>query len=269
MQHLTYRNVPFELADDGGATSFFVFGVRKSGSSILNSMVAALASHRQLPFLDIGGALFAAGVKVSDWQHDAALGGLLRRGNVYGGFRNFPAGLVGHVLYREAPKVLLVRDPRDALVSEYFSNAYSHSLPQAGEGREQMLDLRREALQSPIDRFVVERAPAMAQTLREYRVLLADPRVRVFRYEDVITEKRRLLADVSAHFGWAVAPGYVDKIMSWADVLPDAEDPTRFVRKVLPGDHLSKLTPAMIARLDDLLADEMKAFGYARSVPAS
>jgi len=269
MQRIIYRNVAFDLADRAAAKSFFVFGVRKSGSSILNSMVAALAADQGLPFLDIGGALFAAGVKVSDWQFDPDLGGLMKGGNIYGGFRNCPVGLLGHAAYRASPKILLVRDPRDALVSEYFSNAYSHSLPQSGEGRDQMLDLRREALRSPIERFVIERAPAMAQTLREYRVLLGDPLLRIFRYEDIITDKRRLLAEVATHFGWTVAPGYVDKIMSWADVLPDTEDPTRFVRKVLPGDHRAKLAPAVIVQLDELLADEMAAFGYRRGAPAS
>ena len=56
-------------------------------------------------------------------------------GRVYGGFRSMPLVFAQSELYRRSRKILLVRDPRDALVSEYFSLAYSHGLPEAeGDG---------------------------------------------------------------------------------------------------------------------------------------
>jgi hypothetical protein len=265
---LTYRDVPFELADEAGRPCWFVYGVRKSGSSIFNSMVHALAMRQQLHWVDVPGDLFKGGVTVGAWQGDAGLAGLLRPGNVYGGFRNFPAGFIDAPLHRASPKVLLVRDPRDALVSEYFSNAYSHSLPAAGDARSQMLDLRREALQQPIEDYVLARADAMTHTLEEYLPLLADPLLRVFRYEDVIARKRVLLTEVGRHFGWAVEPDYLDKVLSWADQQPAEEDPTRFVRKVTPGDHLDKLRPDVIRELDRRLAPVLGAYGYAECAVA-
>jgi hypothetical protein len=259
----SYAGVSFPLEVQRTGPCRFVFGIRKSGSSILNSMAAALAQRQCQPFVDVGGTLFAAGVAVTQWQHDPALATLLRPGHVYGGFRNFPTGLAVHRLYREAPKVLLVRDPRDALVSEYFSNAYSHSLPRLGQAREQMLDLRRNALAQSIDAQVLQRAPAMARTLNEYLALVADPLARVFRYEDVIGRKRRFLRDISDHFDWPDDERFLDLVLSWADVMPTDEDPTRFVRKVAPGDHLDKLSPPVIKQITALMSAEMRAFGYA------
>lgn len=265
---LSYRDVRFELDDQPGRPCWFVYGVRKSGSSIFNSMVHALAQRQGVSWVDLPGDLFKGGVTVGAWQDDPALATLLRPGNVYGGFRNCPLGFVSSPLHRDAAKVLLVRDPRDALVSEYFSNAYSHSLPAAGDARSQMLDLRSEALRQPIADYVLARADAMARTLDEYRPLVSDPRLKVFRYEDVILDKRTLLQDVARHFGWTVDAGYLDQVLAWADQQPSEEDPTRFVRKVTPGDHLEKLDAGVIRVLDRRLAPVLEAFGYAHRAAA-
>jgi hypothetical protein len=259
---ITYKQVEFSLSADTAAPAYFVLGVRKSGSSILNNMVAALAQKQGLPFVDIPGQLFKAGRKVVEWQHDPAMATLLSGGNVYGGFRNCPIGLAQHRTYVASRKILLVRDPRDALVSEYFSNAFSHSLPREGNGRDQMLALRDEALKTSIESFVIERAPWMARTLSEYARLVNDPQLKLYRYEEVITHKRTLLESIGEHFAWRLDTQHLGEVLEWADVLPEEERPTAFVRHVLPGDHRNKLSPGVIARLDVLLAESMRLFGY-------
>jgi len=262
MTDKVYKGVRFELSASEQKPAVFVLGVRKSGSSILNSMVTALAESQGMPFIDVAGKLFAAGVKVVDWQNDAAMAGLIAPGNVYGGFRNCPTGLLGEPLYLACKKVLLVRDPRDALVSEYFSNAYSHSLPKEGEGREQMMALRQEALQASLESFVVDRCGPMRKTLMEFAPMLKDPSLKVFKYEAVIGAKRQLLHDICRHFNWQVSEQHITNILSWADVMPDEERPTEFVRRVSPGDHIDKLSPATIARLNELLRQPMDLLGY-------
>jgi hypothetical protein len=256
--------VSFALSDNADAPPpCFVLGVRKSGSSILNSMVIALARRQNLPFVDIAGQFFKAGHRVDAWQRDPGLATLVRGGNVYGGFRNAPLGLKDCAAYTTAPKVLLVRDPRDALVSEYFSNAYSHSMPAAaGKGLESMQQIRQVALSSSVEAYVLDRAELMARTMMEYAPLADDPATRVFRYEDVILDKRRLMADISHHFKWPVDDNHLGLVLKWADVVPDGERPTEFVRRVVPGDHRNKLSPEAIRRLDLLLEAPMKTFGY-------
>ena len=261
---VSYRDVvQFELTDDGQSGPYFVLGVRKSGSSILNSMVHALADMNNRNYIDVAGKLFDAGVPVSEWQADPALADILAPGNVYGGFRNAPKGFFGTPLFEAGLKILLVRDPRDALVSEYFSNAYSHSLPQEGELRDGMLALRESALQSSIEEYVGQMARSLKRVLREYMRVAKDPSCRLFRYEEVIFDKGALLEEVCAHFGWTITGGQKEAILGWADVRPTEERPTEFVRRVTPGDHRGKLSPSMIGKLDAMFAMEMKHFGYA------
>jgi hypothetical protein len=260
---LRYRNTAeFVVADNEEQQSYFVFGVRKSGSSILNSIVGALAGMNGVPFIDVAGSLFKSGLRVSDWQNDSELRELLRPGNVFGGFRNFPIGLASAPRFREWRKILMVRDPRDALVSEYFSNAYSHSIPQGGSGRSAMLAERDAALSSDLQSYVLRMAPSLRRALREYSPLVGDPTVRIVRYEDRILQKRALIGDICAFFSWSVSDENVGHILGWADIVPDAERPTAFVRRVRPGDYVEKLTLATIRDLNMLFAEELSRFGY-------
>jgi hypothetical protein len=258
-----YRELlEFDIADDSSKALFFLFGVRKSGSSILNSMVNVIAEANGVSYVDVAGTFFRNGHPVSTWQRDPELQVLLRPGNLYAGFRNCPMGLAGDPRFIAGRKVLMVRDPRDALVSEYYSNAYSHSVPQSGKARQEMLAHREQALQSAIDAYVLKRAPAFRQTLREYASLPPGENLKILRYEDFITRKRALIGELCSHFAWSISDRLVDQILGWADVIPAAERPTEFVRKVLPGDHRDKLRPATIEQLNGILHAEMELYGY-------
>lgn len=259
---IKFAGVDFDIRRADGP-SFMMFGVRKSGSSIMNAMVAALAQFNRVHYVDIAGLLFAKGVTVAAWQNDETMAALLHGGNLFGGFRNAPLGILRHPVTLASKKILLVRDPRDALVSEYFSSAYSHSIPEEGEGREQMLENRTRALQASVGEYVLREAQSFARTLHEYRQFLVMPGLRLYRYEDAIMHKRGFLTDICAHFGWTVSAGQLDQILGWADVMPEEERPTSFVRKVVPGDHKDKLDGATIARLNAILQPELVALGYA------
>lgn len=255
------KAIEYRIADTGGAFQF-VLGVRKSGSSILNSIVTALAEMNDVNYVDIAGKLFKEGISVETWQSSAELRRIIRGGNVYGGFRNAPLGLLKGGQYASVPKILLVRDPRDALVSEYFSNAYSHSLPAEGTAREQLLTQRASALSRSVEDYVLARAPDMRKTLLEYLAIMEYNDVIVMKYEDYILRKRDLISTICDVFGWKVSDVQVANILSWADVVPKSERPTEFVRRVTPGDHKEKLGVAAIQSLEQLLGREMRAFGY-------
>jgi hypothetical protein len=260
---LTFAGVPFEIRCGDKRPAWFLFGVRKSGSSIMNAMGAALARMNDVNFVDVAGKLFEKGVAVPAWQGDAAMGELLYGGNLYGGFRNAPFALARHPLFHAGRSALLVRDPRDALVSEYFSNAYSHSIPSEGEARDLMLQQRASALRASIGEYVRRMAPALRNTLREYLPFLESRNLRLYRYESAILDKRSFLKDLCTHFGWQVTEHQLDLILGWADVIPSEENPTQFVRKVLPGDHREKLDAETIEALNTLLREELRLFGYA------
>jgi hypothetical protein len=259
------RRVAFEV-QNAGSGPYFLLGVRKSGSSVLNNICHALAQLNQRSFVPVGDIFFAANVVSGDWLGDPALRGLIRGGNIYGGFRDMPLALQGMPAFDAAPKILMVRDPRDALVSEYFSNAYSHSIPETTGSADavaaQMLAKRQEALAQEIGGFVLGAARAMNTTLQQYMILLRDPHTLVLKYEDMVFDKAALIGHLCRQFGLHAREAEVAQILGWADKRPDMENPRAFVRKVTPGDHRAKLDSATITRLNAILAPSMAMFGY-------
>ncbi len=252
----------FEVRQKPELPILFALGVRKSGSSLMNLMLLDLAEANGWPVVLLPDRAFAAGYRYPDWNGNPELFRILRRGNLYAGFRDAPSGLFGRPAFKEAKKILLVRDPRDALVSEYFSSAFSHQLP-AERAEESLIAQRREeALEQSVEQYVLAQAKQLNRTIDAYRPLLGDPNLKLFRYEDVIFDKARWIAEIADHFGWQAPDDLVARILAERDVVPDAEQPTAFIRKVTPGDHREKLTAQGLQRLHAILSPTWGRLGY-------
>src|SRR5436190_5296319 len=64
---------------------------------------------------------------------------------------------------RDKRAIFMVRDPRDLLVSQYYSTAFSHAISPVPEIRDRQLEARRRALRASVDAFALKRAGAMAR----------------------------------------------------------------------------------------------------------
>ena len=259
------RQLVFDLDTCRRGPAFFLLSVRKCGSTLFNGLGMALADANEVPFFDAR-RFFLENIPVTQFLGDSGLLAALFPGNAYGGFRNMPRAFAEAELFVAGPKILLVRDPRDALVSEYFSNAYSHPIPlphrEGSDVTRLMLSQRLQARCLSIDESVLRRASGMTETMMEYATLVGSPSVTVVKYEDYIFDKAGLMRLIAECFDWNCDDGLIQRTLQWADVRPASEDPRAFVRQVTPGDHRNKLAPETIRCLDDLLAPAMNLFDY-------
>jgi hypothetical protein len=258
--------VTFRVDETAKGRCFFVLGIRKCGSTLFNKICRPLALQNSTNYVDVAGTFFKSNITVGEWVNDAGMLALLRPGNAYGGFRAMPKCFQEARAFENGRKILLIRDPRDALVSEYFSNAYSHQIPKAapdeGGARSNLLTQRQLALDSSIDEYVTSRAKLMRRTFSEYKFLFSDPMTKIFKYEDVISHKRDLIRAILAHFRWSAPDSIIDKLLERVDVLPTSENPTAFIRRVTPGDHREKLTETTITEISIELQDVLDFCGY-------
>ena len=246
-------------------TTAFALSLRKSGSSLFSNMVNAIALAAGRNVVDIPAAAFAQNIRYRDWNVEAELRQLIWSGNIYTGFRDPPTALCGDPVFEQATKLLLLRDPRDVLVSEYFSNAYSHSLPEKGAEESVIASERKIARDLEIESYVLNRVDALNNTIRLYRPLLGDARLQVLKYEDVIFDKPGWIRQIAAAFELPLGEKLIEDIVGWADIRPAVEDATSFVRRVTPGDHQEKLSPETIAKVENELDSIWWDLGYARS----
>lgn len=262
---MQFLDEPFRIRVPQDA--LFVFGVHKSGSSLLNQITAYLAQRNDANWVSIPDQLFLRNIDFEVAHEGHIPDYLIHPGNVYGGFRRFPKSLASNACFRDGRKILMVRDPRDALVSQYFSFAKSHLVPDGDDGegpRRKIMQTRQNIARLSIDQYVVKEAHEMNMVMCGYAVMVPDPSCLVLRYEDMIFSKRRWLQIICDHFGWSITSQDFDDILYHVDIRPANEDPDRFIRKVTPGDHLEKLTERTIEELNSRLEPAMMLFGYGR-----
>ena len=238
--------------------SCYIFSYAKAGSVLLDGLVRDIVAVARAPSLNLSEQLFALGHSPNDCEFDwKSL--FAPRGVVHYGFRNYPPYQLE--LHDESPLVLLVRDPRDMLVSAYFSATKSHALPEEGPHRSE-LELRREkASRLSVDDYCLAHINDYLTAFRHNREHGLD-RAIVFRYEDIIFKKRQFVADLCEIMGVSLYPEEIDRIARTHDLVPEREDVNAHVRNVRPGDHRKKLRPGTIEALNDAFAEFMAAYGY-------
>lgn len=267
IMQITSSGATVELPDDipgkpcaGG----FIFGLYKSGSTMLHGAVRRLARATQTKQVDVIHSFHGRGVHLEKADFSEAEKATLERwmsepGALYSGWREFPRN------YRlplgpETRTFLLIRDPRDIITSHYFSLRYSH--PVRGPSGSDILKSRQRLQTIGIDAFALSAAKQIQGYFRAYEAL-AGTKLMLRRYEDVIFDKPTLLADLCSHFGIKTPRPRLERIAHSIDQRPAAEDVSAHIRQVTPGDHKKKLKPETIEELNVLLADILSKYGYA------
>jgi len=245
----------------------YAFSLPKAGSVLLDSILRTLSERVGVTYVSLMGDFFGLGLAEKNIPSEASKV-FADNGYCFGGFRAFPKTFeIPNLATRKS--IFLLRDPRDMLVSHYFSMRSSH--PDPGKiltTSRQSLPRRDKALALSVDQYALDLADFYARHLARYMKVLGENRdcFTVFRYEDVIFKKRAWVADICDAFGWDVPKRTVNKIADKNDVVPRGENEARHIRQVTPGDGMRKLQPETIEKLNELFETQLSYFGYSSQV---
>lgn len=186
-----------------------------------------------------------------------------QRGYVYTAF----AGMVEGIPRLEEYKVVLVtRDPRDILVSGYYSISYSHRAPsKTGDKYKDFMEQRRAARQQTVDEFVVAECGRVYDEFARYERLLLEehPSSYLTSYEAMVSDFGRWLNGLADYCELNVSRRLFDSLVREQErTTPRREDVRRHVRKGRPGDYMEKLSVETIEHLDAIFAPILSRFGY-------
>jgi len=253
-----------KLGEPKKTQSFFILGLAKAGSTLLNNLVIDICKHDDIDVRDFPGQIFKRGFKLNDIVGDPD-GMFAQPGIVYTGFRGVPDFLFRSVRFGNSPKIFMHRDPRDMLVSLYFSLLKSHALPESGNLKDSMSRTREKLNQIAIDEFVV--SDVTIETMRSYfrslQLFANYDTVHVVKYEDIIFDKTPLIELICGVLGVSLDANAFDALIEQYNPLPSAEDPDKHVRQAKPGDYKNKLSRETIDTLNERLRPILKALDYA------
>ena len=163
----------------------------------------------------------------------------------------------------EIRRIFHVRDPRDILVSEYFSFGWIH--PTEGTGLEAG---RQERQEVPIDEYVLTQCEKRTWPLEaKFKTLLdrdMDPEYdTIVTYEMMVTRFRLWAERVLPAFGVRY-PKLAARKWAWRyrkEFQRSGESMTH-KRRITPGDHRRKLKPATIEQLNQRFEEVLTRFNY-------
>jgi hypothetical protein len=235
--------------------SFAFFTVHKAGSSILSLRLSNIFRKNRYTVVDLSSwfAKTDPSGRERFFQNEAQKQKVFSARGVYYAVFRYPFSVPEF----DAHKILLVlRDPRDVLVSHYFSTRFSHPVQNMDFAAQ-----KEQAAKLDIDAYVLRIAPDFLQRYTHYMDWTAKPNVLFLRYEDMISAPDAFEERIRSFSALDIAPG---ELVSAADFVVEKEDPHSHKRYVQAGDHTRKLKPETIAELNRQFAAVLAHYGYAK-----
>jgi hypothetical protein len=162
--------------------------------------------------------------------------------------------------------VLMIRDFRDVLVSEYYSTAHSHIAPdKQGNKYDFFVKQRKKAKESSIDEYAVAESDRIYNTLLRYKTLLIDkyPNVYVTKYEEMINDFRGWLDNLLYNCELSIRHDFFTALLERNErIRPKGEDIHRHIRKGKSGEYKEKLKQETIEFLNAKFSPMLLTFGY-------
>lgn len=184
------------------------------------------------------------------------------KGYAYTVFGGFVEGIPNIAQYQT---VIMVRDPRDVLVSGYYSYAHSHKLPPSAEKAEEFLAFRAHVQEMSVDEYALEIGENLKERLQKYvNFCQMNSNVCVLKYEDMIADFPNWLDALLAYCQLQISVSLRTTLINEANQTKQKkkEDVSQHRRQVTPGDHLRKLKPETVSHLNILFADILQQFRY-------
>lgn len=242
--------------------SVIFFTVHKAASSFYGGRVLSpLARHLKLARLNPESAAYTDGQASSN----LGISRLCDRQNVVLGPVRTPEGIENIEAFDTWKKIVSLRDPRDVLVSLFYSIALSHPVPPGERPARQFLARRMKAREKGLDAFTLAHTShAMRLRYNLYADNFLDrPNVLLIRYEDTVSDWPATFDRITNFIGEPVRKTWRLRMHALqSELRVTKEDPGAHKRQITPGDGIRKFKPETIARLNEMFHSPMRKLGY-------
>ncbi len=156
--------------------------------------------------------------------------------------------------------IFWVRDPRDILVSLYYSFGFTHGESPNKKIREYQHKRREKIQKMTLDEYVLYEAPNIQWKFEKINSLRQElPHHLFIRYEEMIHDFETFFATLAEYTG--LNKNLFEKMHK--QTRPnDTEDPTKHKRSGKTEAYLGKLKPETIEKLNHILGPTLTKFGY-------
>jgi hypothetical protein len=161
--------------------------------------------------------------------------------------------------------VIMLRDPRDVLVSGYYSYKLSHKIPPSHGKASEFEAFRAKVQSQTVDEYVIEMSEDTRWRMQQYIDLRkSGPAVTILRYEDMIADFSTWLSRLLQHCQWDISQTLKEQLLNEALQTKriKQEKTSSHKRQLFPGDHKRKLQPQTIEYLNNYFSSILKELDY-------
>ena len=216
--------------------------------------------------VDFAREAFDRGAK--EWDYCSSKFNLLTTpGHYFGAFR-VPGYFFGNYVdvlgdLTASRIVVQVRDPRDCIISLFYSYKYSHGSPGEGILKKNFNRYLNHIEDMDIDKFALEQATVYSRRLG----MITDLRDKfenhvLLNYECMVLDFKKWEKRLFGYLGIDPPRDIRKKIKLLANFEVETENINHHKRQVTPGDHKRKLRPETIEQMNVILADHLACYGY-------
>ena len=234
------------------STGLVVHALHKSASMFLYKFFCDLCERLDCPFHSIHNRP----------ANDASVSKSIGHSFVLCPVRSFNCNSYQFSQLDQVRYLLQIRDPRDILVSEYFSLGWLHT---SKNWSEEALQRREKIKNMSIDEFVLQEPHGKTPLLERYRPALElteGTNVRFVKYETLVTRFPEWLENVLDLLGLSDEKRLKQKLLQRYRDEFQLDESDNHKRNILPGDHKEKLKPETIQKLDQRFQAVLQRFDY-------
>jgi hypothetical protein len=250
--------------------SCLAIGIHKGGSTMLHDFLQIYLNNPGKTYhysrLDIPSVLFhSLGLTDEEFDDVDLIPRFLTTNQscCFFGWRNIP---MSFLRYKSAlsnfPSVVLIRDPRDCVVSAYYSFLKNHCLPRNhnSTAAKEIIEEREKSAGMSIDQWALKNVARFTNELSRI-ALFMHHNMRIYRYEDIWESKGEFLSSVIGNLGLPFSEPAFQNAFDRINIAPGT-DRRGHVRQGKPGDHRAKLSPETIDQINLRYQSLLSFFGY-------
>lgn len=247
-------------------TSVIHFSINKSATQYIKSILRKTATANGMTPVSINDYAFHSTMpflnRLSDKEMEKYAHIFKPKGYVYTVFGAMVEieNLAGYKV------VLVVRDPRDVLVSGYFSKAFSHPLPSLESDKRTGFEKNRQQAQAEtIDDYALKNSEKIHDIYADYmqHLLKKNTPVYVCKYEEMISDFEQWLTDLLDYAELKTSPELKQQFITEHQAkTPKKEDHKQHLRKGKAGDYKTKLQAETIDNLNIKFKEILYYFDY-------
>ncbi len=248
--------------------SVFFFTMHKCASSFMNKLFTAIAGKSDYKLTDYGKEIWNLSDYVDivgpyeDFLEKSYERLYMTRGVIYAPQRN-PLFFPGVENFRH---IFFLRDPRDAVVSSYYSTAFSHDIPKGSQSKQRFDTKRRQAQEQGIDEYTLQAAVDWLIPLyANYRKLRESSYDYLYlTYDEFKDDTEKFIYDIAQFLNVPVSSNVVSTLSVEASPIQVKKNIYTHKRSGKSQQYLDELKPETVTTLNDMFVDTLDYWRFKR-----